>query len=103
MKMTFQERLLKLDRLHQLIRRRGTGTPNELAERLDVCKRTVHNLIDALRDLGAPVAYCPNRCSYYYEYEIELQLLPKPIQIDPLRVKGGRKFFFFEYDARVVH
>jgi hypothetical protein len=103
MKMTFLERLHKLDRLHHLIRRRGTGTPGELAERLDVCKRTAHNLIDELRDLGAPVVYCPVRGSYYYEYEIELQLLPKPASIDPLLVKGGKKFYFFEYDARMVH
>lgn len=101
MKMNFQERLHKLDRLHHLILRKGTGTPTQLANRLGVCKRTAHNLIDELRNLGAPIAYCPTRESYYYEYDIVLQLLPKTKQDinsvvlpDANGIKGGKKFTF---------
>lgn len=100
--MNFQERLHKFDRLHHLILRKGTGTPTQLANRLGVCKRTAHNLIDELRNLGAPIAYCSTRESYYYEYDIVLQLLPKTKQDinsvvlpDANGIKGGGKKFTF--------
>lgn len=100
--MTFQERLLKLDRLHHLIRRRGTGTPAELASRLGVCKRTVHNLIDELRNLGAPIAYSYTDLSYYYKQEIELQLTPVLKSEFTNLLKGGRNPFFY-WDAGILH
>lgn len=46
MKMTFQERLRKLDRLHHLVRRKGTGNAEELSQRLQVCERTIYQLLD---------------------------------------------------------
>ncbi len=58
--------LYTLDRLDDLIRRRATGSPKQLACRLGVSKRTVYNFLDTLRDFGADVRYCPSRNSYYY-------------------------------------
>lgn len=73
--MTFVERLRLLDRLHHLIRRRSTGSPRVLAAKLDVSERTVYNLLDDLRALGAEVAYCHLNGTYYYEERIELRFI----------------------------
>ncbi|MEZ4994213.1 MAG: HTH domain-containing protein [Saprospiraceae bacterium] len=59
--------LEQLQRLDSLIKRKATGSPMELATRLKVSKRTVYNLIDTLKLLGAEVTYDNLRESYIYE------------------------------------
>lgn len=70
--MKFVEQLQLLDRLHALIQRKGTGNYQHLAARLGVAPRTVYNLLDALKELGAKIDYCKTRQSYYYANDIEL-------------------------------
>ncbi len=72
--MKFIQQLELLDRLDGLIHRRSTGTPAQLARRLNVSERTVYNLLDAMRALGAEVTYCRERQSYFYEYRVRIQL-----------------------------
>ena len=69
--MTFIERLKCLDRLDQLIRLKATGSPRELAERLGISKRSIHNLLEDMKNLGASIYYCSQRRSYCYERELE--------------------------------
>jgi len=66
--------LQKLDRLDRLIRRKATGTPNQLAARLGCSRRTVYNFLQTLRGLGAEVTYCTERRSYYYETPLPVDL-----------------------------
>ncbi|NET32506.1 MAG: HTH domain-containing protein [Cyanothece sp. SIO1E1] len=70
--MTFLERLQTLDRLHNLIRLKATGSPQQLAQRLQVSKRTIFNLLEDLRTFGADIAYCKYTRSYYYAEPIQL-------------------------------
>ncbi|MCU0451602.1 MAG: helix-turn-helix domain-containing protein [Bernardetiaceae bacterium] len=56
----------KLTRLHWLIARGWAGPPATLAAHLGVAPRTLHRYLRALRDLGAPVAYC--RLTHRYGY-----------------------------------
>jgi predicted DNA-binding transcriptional regulator YafY len=100
--MTFQERLSKLDQLHHLIRRRATGSPVELAQRMQLCERTVYKMLDDLRNMGAPIAYCRNRCSYYYEREVRFNFTPVFLNENAEKVKGGRKIIPFFATARMV-
>ena len=87
--MKFIQQLEMLDRLHCLIRRRGTGSPKSLAKRLEVSERTVYNLLDIMRDLGAEITYC--RCSktYYYEEPVEFQFLNVYAIRNMHELKGG--------------
>lgn len=62
----FTDKFRKLERLDALIRRGGTGSPAELARRLRVSARTLHNYVNDLRCLGAEIAFCSHRCTYYY-------------------------------------
>ncbi|MEO1514740.1 MAG: HTH domain-containing protein [Bacteroidota bacterium] len=68
--MKFLEQIRRLERVHDLIRRKATGSPQQLANRLDVSIRTVYEIISTMKSLGGPIYYCHNRQSYCYEYPI---------------------------------
>ncbi len=59
--------LNRLERLDYLIRSKSTGTPVELAQRLDISQRTLYEFISEMRDLGACIKYSKRRQTYYYE------------------------------------
>lgn len=93
--MKFIEQIQTLERLDQLIRLKATGTPNELASRLNVSERTAYNLIEALRDLGVVISYCKQKKSYYYESRVTIQFLKVQIE-NTKNIQGGEnKLPFF--------
>ncbi|WP_421796356.1 hypothetical protein [Haliscomenobacter sp.] len=67
--MKLSEQLQLLDRLNGLILRKGTGNYLSLSYRLAISPRQVYYLLDALKDLGAEIAYCKVQQSYYYVNE----------------------------------
>jgi len=56
----------RIKRLNTLIQREATGTPLQLAEKLNVSKSTANRLIAELKDRGAPILYCKHSQSYKY-------------------------------------
>jgi len=56
----------RLEYLDSLIQKKGTGSPENLALKLNVCKRTIFEYIDILRELGAEIKYDVARESYCY-------------------------------------
>ena len=61
--------LKRLDRLDNLIRLRATGNAVELAQKLEMSKSSLYELLAFLRDeMGAPITYSNLRQSYVYEY-----------------------------------
>ena len=56
----------RLERMDQLIRHEGTGNAPAFAERLGISVRQLYNLIEELKDLGMPIAYCRTRQTFYY-------------------------------------
>jgi len=65
--MTIAKHINLLERLDDLIRKKATGTPDDLAKRLNVSTRTVYNYLHDMRSMGAPVAYDYRLQTYYYE------------------------------------
>ena len=66
----------RIKHLNSLIQRGATGTPLQLAERLNVSKSTANRLIAELRDRGAPILYCKHSQCYKYPeagYHFELK------------------------------
>ena len=62
--------------LNSLIQREATGTPLQLAEKLNVSKSTANRLIAELRDRGAPVLYCKHSQCYKFkeeDYDFEIK------------------------------
>ena len=66
---TYLERTRRID---SLIRRKSTGSPRDLANRLGVSEATVYRYILELKNMGAPIQYCRDRQSYYYEESFDL-------------------------------
>ena len=64
----------RLQSLDHLIKIKGTGSPKELARRLNISERSIYDYIELLRTLGAPIRYSKIRRSYYYEDDGSLNL-----------------------------
>lgn len=61
--------LCRLKRIDDLIRTKATGNPDQLARRLGISRRCLFDYLQLMKDNGAPIKYCPSRCSYFYEVE----------------------------------
>lgn len=61
--------LERLSRIDHLIRIKGTGTPAQLAKRLNLSERSVYDYISFLKGLGCPIKFDSFRGSYFYEEE----------------------------------
>ncbi|MFV0537311.1 MAG: HTH domain-containing protein [Dysgonomonas sp.] len=61
------EQIERLNLIHKLIDEERTGSPEYFAERLNISKRQLHNIIDDLKMLGAPICYDSFINSYRYE------------------------------------
>jgi predicted DNA-binding transcriptional regulator YafY len=60
----FIERFARID---YLISKKATGSPSDLAERLEISESTLFEFLSVMKDLGAPIKFDKNRNSYYYE------------------------------------
>ena len=64
--MAINNYLNRMERIDELIRRQATGSPEELAYKLGICRRRVYDYIDEMRDLGAPIEYNKSAHSFIY-------------------------------------
>ena len=64
--MKLHTQIERIKRVNVLIRKEATGTPLQLAEKLNVSESTVFRLISELKELGAPIIYCRHCESYKY-------------------------------------
>ena len=91
--MDLAKKMLLVDRVHDLIKRKATGTPLELAERLDLDERDWYRLLREMRNMGFPIAYSPQRRSYYYEGEVFFQFKVCEMKdSEQVKRKGGQNF-----------
>ena len=69
----YRNKLLLID---QLIRLSATGTPKELANKLDICEASVYNLLFIIKELAfeqdADVKFDRCRLLYYYTKPLKL-------------------------------
>ena len=61
---TYFERIFRIDRL---IRLKATGSPADLAQRLEISESGLYRYIGYMRLMGAPIIFCKYRNSYMYE------------------------------------
>ena len=60
-------------RLHELIITKQTGTPKQLAQKLDISDRSLHYYIAFMKsEMKAPVVYDNKLATYIYETECKL-------------------------------
>lgn len=72
--MTFIEKLQVIERVDALIKRKATGTAEDLAARLGVSRRCVYDIIKVMKDLDAPIEYCQTRKTFYYSADCTLAI-----------------------------
>ena len=58
----------KIILIDQFIKTKSTGTPDELALKIGLTKRSIFHYVKFMKEeLNAPIAYSSQRCSYVYE------------------------------------
>lgn len=62
-----------IERVDRLIHRKATGKPTELARRLNLSERSIYNIIETMKTMGAPIYYDRNRGSYCYEEDVRFK------------------------------
>ena len=65
-------KIQQLEQLDQLIRLKATGSPKELARRINLSLRHTFRLISEMKEIGLPIQYCKKRCSYYYSDSVKI-------------------------------
>ncbi len=60
----FIERFKRID---EIISNKSSGTPAQLAARLDISESTLYEFIAVMKELGAPIQYDKSAQRYYYE------------------------------------
>lgn len=92
------KKLERLQRLHQRILAENTGTPEEMAKKMNISKRNFYGLVEDLRIMGAEICYSRTTKTYYYcnDFKIEIQISLKLIQEGIVRDLYGGSYFFKE-------
>lgn len=62
--MKFYEYQEKLNRIQELAKRNATGSPKELAQRINVSERTLFRLVQNIKEQGIPMEYCRKANTY---------------------------------------
>lgn len=57
----------RFNNINRLIKTKSTGTPDQLAKRIHVSKRTIFEFIKVMKEFGAPIKYDRYRRTYFYE------------------------------------
>lgn len=65
--MAYQEIMNRVQRIDELIKKKATGTPEELADRLSISKRQVYRYLEMIKSQGREIHYEPLRRSYTYK------------------------------------
>jgi len=74
--MKIHTQIERLKCVNWLIQTKATGTPSQLAEKLNISVATVYRLIAELRDRGVPIQYCKHSQCYIYseaDYNFEIK------------------------------
>lgn len=72
--MNFLQKIQVIERVDNLIKLKSTGTADDLSRRLCVSRRSVYNILELIRSMGAPIEYCQIRRTYYYSYQCNFVL-----------------------------
>jgi predicted DNA-binding transcriptional regulator YafY len=72
--MKLLEQIERINRLHELIKHRRTGTPSQLARSLNLSTSMIYKLMDELKLREAPIAYSRQLGTYYYSRRFQMKI-----------------------------
>ena len=88
--MSLRTYLTRIRRLDAMIRRKSTGPPEELADKLDISERWLYKFLRELKEeFDCPISYDSYRRSYVYEEKGQIMVGFKNIPNDQKRKMGG--------------
>ena len=73
--MKILSQLHRLKKIHLLVEQAKTGTPKELAKKLQVSERCLYNCLDVLKTWEAPLVYDKKNKTYHYSTFFNLEIL----------------------------
>ncbi len=82
----------RLKRMDDLIRKKATGCANDFAQKIGISTSQLFENLREMKELGAPIQYCPVRKSYFYEKEARLTI---DFMSEGQHIKGGKNIFDF--------
>lgn len=93
------EYLDRINRMHRMVQRKATGTPDECARHLGVSRTTLYELIDELRIHGAPIVYSKSARTYFYNspFDISITCTLKPLTLNEKKEIQGECNYYPEY------
>ena len=94
--MNLIEKIKLIERVDGLIRRKSTGSPKQLASRLNMSERTLYNVITVMKKMGAPIYFCRSRGSFCYEEEVEFVIGFTTKSQELKKITGGIDIFFMK-------
>ena len=80
-----------IERIDRLVRLRATGTPRELALRLNLSERTIFRILNQMKEIGCPIYFNKASGSYCYEQEGKLLFKFTENELDSKIKNGGGK------------
>ena len=94
--MKLLEKIRQIERIDALIRRKATGSPKQLASRLEISERTVYDCLELMKSMDAPIYYCRNKCSYCYQEPVHFLFGFKEQKLSQNSILGGNSNKEFE-------
>lgn len=94
--MNFRKYIERIKYLDELIRKERTGTPEELASRLNISRSQLYNIIDELKAEGLAIDYTRKRGTFYYttNHKLEIAFSMKVVsEEENLKIFGGNIYF----------
>jgi predicted DNA-binding transcriptional regulator YafY len=95
-----------LERTHKRINQSKTGTPKVFAGYLGISERHLHDIIDEMKDLGAPIDYSRRNETYYYTEQFEVNISCSFRRLSPMEQKnisaGSHSTLSFSFTAFFV-
>jgi predicted DNA-binding transcriptional regulator YafY len=90
--MAFLKYFNRLKHLDDLINRKATGSPDELAKKMNLSRSVLMEYLRDMKELGFPIKFSKHRNCYYYENDEKCndKLLGKILSKDELKkIKGS--------------
>ena len=90
--MNFIKQLERFQKLDTLIKTECTGTPMELANKLEISRSHLYRLIENLKDYGADICYSRKKLNFYYKKPFNIGTILPLNSLSVLKmekIKGG--------------
>jgi hypothetical protein len=79
----------RVQRIHKLIQQEATGCPDEFAEKFNLKKRQLYNILDEFKNYGARIRYNRMRSTFYYDNDFDVLV---KISVNPVPIQEPRSF-----------